>query len=174
MKREYKKSRMLFQLVVYHLLLSDLEFDSTGRKIFMLVFGDAEFDEYLRAKGHWNSDLGDFAELLSTTWPRRFRCFQKMKLIFRKFLKSRFRQQRQSRSQKGQILCSKNGTTKAPIVKIKLKMFFGGRKQVLHLRFSQNNLKRVCTTRAIAAPQTISRAGIHQVWSFAPLRAFAE
>ena len=62
MKQEYKKSRMLFQLVVYHLLLSDLEFDSTGHKIFMLTFDDTDFDEYLRAKSHWDSDLEDFAQ----------------------------------------------------------------------------------------------------------------
>ena len=62
MKQEYKKSRMLFQLVVFHLLLSDLELDSTAHKIFMLAFGKAEFDGYLRAKDNWNSDLEDFAE----------------------------------------------------------------------------------------------------------------
>ena len=61
MKREYKKSRMLFQLVVYHLLLSDLERDPLARKIFTLVFGKAAFDEHLRAKSNWDSDLEDFA-----------------------------------------------------------------------------------------------------------------
>lgn len=66
LKEQFIKKRLLFQLIIYYLLNSDVIRDKFARKMFILIFDKSKYKDFVSSKLYWDPKLVDLSHFIKS------------------------------------------------------------------------------------------------------------